>query len=608
MPKGLVGYKKHLPYLDVKGMETQARTILASQNQDFDTEYKIYNNKEMMYISHILRILAPGFEKFSKYLDDSQTGGGHRIKALCLIVPTPDKPEMVNVYTGLTFAEPMNYTRDLRFVSRVYKTHLLDSFAKAREEASQNEKAWRAWETIKRVATRAKRCETMTVAAALTRYTDAKTGGLKDDQIRDIAGAFVDSRKPVHISIAETPADFMDMYSHGPASCMTENGNRAWSFMMKHGNHPASFYSYFPHTRGAYIKKGAKIAARCMLYEYKDDKQYGRIYASNGSDRSALETNLMEQGYRAITNTSWRCKDFTAPVQFSIPGIPHGDNKGFFVMPMPYLDNLHGRMRYVFDEATQVFNVTYMPPDAPDFGSFSSNIDVNGTRGYIEARIVAQATCTHCGLKNTYDNMFHHTAKDAVYCSEGCMSAQNVCSAMRSDSTRVVVDIDDNVIEDATRATVYYTNLEAAKALRAMPIMTDPYVPEEDTDALTRYQQYTVAFNGGIYGLPEAHMIRNREGNNNFNTSRTELPVVVRNMGRIRNSMTINIQKVRSLQMEMEGYNVEIDGEVINCDTLPPEPAPVKVVMPRRTGKSVLYSGTALYQDTSVFSGEELEF
>ena len=126
------------------------------------------------------------------------------------------------------------------------------------------------WETKDRILKRLTSYTDMPTARVLSRYTnfDVKYPPATHTTIRDFAAAIDEARKPMELTFAEKPEDFCIMYGSGPSSCMSVHGGNSSRFkwMFDHNFCPASFYAYFPYTRGALcIKEQEGYWPNCYL-------------------------------------------------------------------------------------------------------------------------------------------------------------------------------------------------------------------------------------------------------------------------------------------------------------------------------------------------------
>lgn len=259
----------------------------------------------------------------------------------------------------------------------------------------------------------------VSIARALSRFT--KFGKfLKDHEIRDMAVAIEDFRKPAQIVYCKTPEDYTKMYASGPRSCMTSGEERHWNFMKESGWHPTSFYYFYPHLQGIYIKHAGKVTARTILFEQNDKSiSYSKIYSSNPEAKDRLKNALEEKGYKPRTHMFRRGAKFSIPAnRFEDP--KHDSPK--YWCPIPYTEGIESSVSCVFNEDRKEFLFTSPPPLG------KKNINISGsTSGYIsEQQCLSSNMCSFCEKNIPHQGSMIIINETYKYCNCVCMDLQGI--------------------------------------------------------------------------------------------------------------------------------------------------------------------------------------
>lgn len=368
---------------------------------------------------------------------------------------------------------------------------LLETFMNTINTDIQDERRKQAWTGAPgRAWKRLKRHETVPLARALARYMNL--GDWPDHKIRNLAAAVEEDLKPMELIFADKPEDFIEMYGSGPASCMDHRHNSSWPELIKAKHNPTSFFAYWPHTRGVYVRKKGQVLGRTILYEVEDGKWcYGRVYGNHEQDCRLFIAQLEKAGFTAI-DPNWKEGDRPfrfgfykgAPKgkeysEFEIPGIKHENGK--YMCPIPYFDNIGkdykhkewAQIEASFDKDRKVFKFKIGM-------DVRSNVSTTNQHGMLFEHKLRNRRCACCGnLIDEERRTYEHQTRDAVYCRETCMRADGAVQARRSDGQIVVIDRADALEDILSDGRVFFTNIDAARRHNAAIVRTSPFYMEE---------------------------------------------------------------------------------------------------------------------------------
>jgi hypothetical protein len=378
----------------------------------------------------------------------------------------PLRADRVYVYPNVKLpARSMVSTNELKSVTFATKVWVFENLLSTITKDMQHDKRKVIWEDAKKSKKFLFKRDTMTISKFLTRYGKFDSNVI-DSDIRDMAQNIENDMKPVALVFAETPSDFLDMYGSGPTSCMTDRDGDKWSFMAEHGQHPASFYSYYPYTKGAYIKRKGEVAARTLLYRDTPTgkyTKYGRIYSENPSIEKAFIQVLADNGVTEAIDKFVPTEDVG---EFEVEGI-FSDSMQDYVFPNPYVDNIGYRMDATFDVKKRKFIVYSDKANEPK----TIQVACSNQGGFVLAKqVILKRTCSLCGGSCGSHTLRHGTF---LFCGTGCMVDAGFAHAYRSDRQREVRPINDCVQDYAyyrysdTRSgrEHMYTTLHAFKTL-----------------------------------------------------------------------------------------------------------------------------------------------
>lgn len=493
MPKGLKGYKHSLRFIDIGNTKKQLTKIL--EKYDLGSAADEWLKYARHPISHsafrLTRILSPDAAKLETFYNRFAGKSGYSgLVPKCVIVFTPNDPDKLRVYPNLVI-DFVNWDSMLTTCPYINNNVLSTSIAGINSDMDSAFKS-KAWSNFASARKKLKKYEDMDVARALSRYTKpSQTVGdaTLENIIRNIADDIIQSRKPVELTFANTPKEFLEMYSNGPSSCMVKGGNgqdRAWEWMLLVETHPTALFAHHPYTRGCYIKgnKGT-VRARTILYIKEDGREYyGRLYGSTPNDTAIMKSNLEAKGINRlpVMSPGHHSKDnsghYYRSVEFDIPGI---NVAGRYWMPWPYLDNLRGYPVITFNTVTHAFHIKMHNDGEKIKGNHFLNYE-SSTRGAIaHTDIVDVVPCPQCGRSvdiREYPGNVMHKETGARYCTLRCIENAGYVVA-RESLGNYTLAVAEDCIKDVLKDNKYYTTLDALKAHGGMQFISDPNYYDE---------------------------------------------------------------------------------------------------------------------------------
>lgn len=399
-----------------------------------------------------------------------------------LIIPAPDKLNELRVFPNIL----LNSYSGLENATAAYCHELFRDFLKEYEADLADDKRKQKWEPLDRAQNRLSQYHDMTTATALTRFV-FKENQLKPAQIRDFAESIDLCRKPMEIKFAESPKDFVHMYESGPTSCMgfSAGDKHQWEFMLKQGQCPTSWYSYFPYTKGAYAEKNGKIVARTILFmNPKHDKNWKwvRIYSTNPEITQKFTQSLAEMGITQAGEAR-----IEEGLEFKVPGIK-GQTSGY-AAAFPYLDapinKGEGSWKVSFDNKTNEFTF-YFKTKGKD--------NLIGRGGHVISIDYMALYCSTCNTKiNARDNGVTQVEGDHVFCSDACACTEGYVKVM--DGTgRNIYKMPSPELIDTNIPFNKMSTIKAATDRGFFPIMDELGIfPEENDYRVTSVFSFNMA-------------------------------------------------------------------------------------------------------------------
>lgn len=283
---------------------------------------------------------------------------------------------------------------------------------------------------------------------------------LSDEQIRDIATAFMAECAPVTLKFAATADEIVHVYLNGPRSCMSHGKSDYYGHV-----HPVSVYGDSD-LQVAYFDRGDDaIKARAICWPAK--KLYGRVYG----DGARLEPMLRAAGYTEGSMVGAR-----------IRAIENERGNGWI---MPYIDEVQSA-----DLEGEWFVIRHR-------GEYCCD----STGGVIEEE---RTCCEHCGDRIDDDDAYSIDGRDGLYCAS-CESELTVECARTGNR----IDRDD-AIQMANGD--FWSQRSFNRHGFRCPIMHDNYPDDEgvemaDGDTWSQEafdgQGFTCQGNGGNYARAE---------------------------------------------------------------------------------------------------------
>ncbi len=274
-------------------------------------------------------------------------------KPLIILAKEPNK---VRVYPNI----PLDITTDepLKTTCWALNWDVLDTFQQTYMEEYKDPVKKAAWESTPRIWKRIKKYEEMPISRALSRIIAPV--GFSEATLAQVSTAFEEQRKPMELTLCETPTDYLTMYASGPTSCMGNGHEKTlgWTPMFKAGIHPTSFYHYHPHMMGVYATQRGSVAGRTILHQKEDGKwYYGRLYASSTKMLEKFRQSLEQKGYICLDpgdqkDRWWDYIKFSRNCEFDIPGV---EGNGFWYLPMPYFDTMENSLHASFNPPLMCF-------------------------------------------------------------------------------------------------------------------------------------------------------------------------------------------------------------------------------------------------------------
>lgn len=370
------------------------------------------------------------FERFYNAMHSLNSGAStHYInEETVLMFFHPTDFSMVRVFPNFTIST--NQLSSLKNISILDIDEVFNTFHTEYKEDMKDERKKEKWIPEERGIKRLNQYLDLNIATALSRYT-CLPKYLKDSQIRDLATALDNYRRPMKIIYAETPEQFVDMYGSGPQSCMDFRFNESWPELVKNNLCPPSFYAHFELTKGAYLKVGDKVVARCILFkDLKNDKWLiGRMYTSNTEYANKFKNSLIEEGIKTNAPTMYEPPAGHVTV---IPGTKMSGKENRYCMPWPYFDNMeyHGKgFTCEFDIEKNNFILTFGNID-----NKKDTVTVKGRQGMLISTdyIVQKHKCPHCNNHFIFNEGLP-TVEGIVFCSTACAKVNDFINVITID-------------------------------------------------------------------------------------------------------------------------------------------------------------------------------
>lgn len=271
--------------------------------------------------------------------------------------------------------------------------------------------------------------KSMSLSRVLARHSKLRTV-LSEHYIRDLAEMVEEEAAPLKLLYANTPKDYIRMFSNGPGSgsCMTLGGAKTdmWEPILHKDHHPMSLFAYHDFIKGVYVKsKTGKIRARTLLYGFvssEDPKikyKYGRMFYESPAIKQKFEDTLRGEGYTRLPEVYTTHSKDIPEYKFTVSGIKYNDN---YYMPLPYFDNLKN-IQVQFNDKTNNFELRVGKGITP-------NVSTSSTGGFIIAKDLQKVACRSCGNPAGTDSIIHHRNNEIhLYCGQICLRREGLTLA-----------------------------------------------------------------------------------------------------------------------------------------------------------------------------------
>jgi hypothetical protein len=451
--------------------------------------FKYKNNPIVQTVCSIISINAAEHNKLLDMWQEIRSILPRENEIWPLIIPCPNNSAALRVFPNIM----LNTHRKLENISTSTSAITLATFLAEYEEDIADDKKKQKWEPLERATKLLNDYLDMPTARALSRYVFTN-GKIKDDTIRDFADAIDNFRKPLELIFAETPEDFVTMYGSGPQSCMAYSaGERSsWLFLEeKYKQCPASWYAYYPYTKGVYAVKAGKVIARAICFA--DPKkgfvgpetkwQYGRVYPTTPEiDRKFKET-LHQNG---ITELSSVPHTPLPSFEFTIPGVLK--DSGVYAAPWPYFDNINRGAEYwnvAFDKDTHEFKIQFDP---------SKYLSVNNRSGHIISSDYITLECSSCGnpINMKKAPVIPVEAGEHAFCSDNCAASYGYHRVIQGNQSSVYKRLTEEMVSLKDDSFVKFSTIKAAQNCGYLPLIEELGVFPEEND-------YKVAKGGEIH-------------------------------------------------------------------------------------------------------------
>jgi hypothetical protein len=432
--------------------------------------FKYKNNPIVESACNVVRSYAEGHAKFLTMCREANIPIREDLE-WPLIIAIPDNPTTLRVFPNII----LNTHTGLENVNSSTCTITLKKFLEDYEADIAHDKKKQKWEPQERVEKYLNEYLDMQTSTVLARFifTD---GSVKASTLRDYAERIDDIRKPLELIFAEKPEDFVTMYGSGPQSCMAYSaGDRqTWLFLEeKYNLCPASWYAYYPKTKGVYSVKAGKVVARVILFQEKDNNwYYGRVYSTNPevdhNFRSTLELNGIRQLSTGLHTPQ-------SGIELTIPGVMK--NSTTYAIPWPYFDNIpRGEINWYakFDKTTNEFTIQYKP---------SKLVPINNRSGHLISTDYFTLECSSCGnIISRQLNTLPVEAGEYVFCSDNCAASMDYCKVIEGSGAASYKKLTEDMIEVKDDPYSKFSTFKAAQDCGYLPCIEELNIFPEEND------------------------------------------------------------------------------------------------------------------------------
>lgn len=221
-------------------------------------------------------------------------------------------------------------------------------------------------EEHERAETYSMRREVTTLGKFLMKYSNLKTLGYKDDQVRSLCEKLSIEAGPPQVITCEHVEDYVPMFRVKTGSCM-ELGSSYWQDWSRvslkkiaedTGIFFGCWYHYAPWCKGAYVSIGGTPVARFMLYREDLTKDewpfYGDVRGASRNYQKVFDDWLEARGVRPYRKMAATICDFTIP-GMTHPLLEDRYGGGQLFCPLGNMDNQHKDFSVCYDADTKEF-------------------------------------------------------------------------------------------------------------------------------------------------------------------------------------------------------------------------------------------------------------
>lgn len=211
--------------------------------------------------------------------------------------------------------------------------------------------------------------EVTTLGKFLMKYSNLKTLGYKDDQIRSFCEKLSVEVGPPSVFTCECAEDYHEMFKVKTGSCM-EVGSSYWGEWSKTslkkiaeetGVFMACWYHFAPWCKGAYIKVGGVPVARFMLYRedltVDEWPYYGDVRGSSQNYQEVMNDWLANKGIKPYGKQAKTLCEFRVP-GFTHPLLEKRYGEGLSFCPLGNMDNQYKDFSVMYDKEKNEFRFT----------------------------------------------------------------------------------------------------------------------------------------------------------------------------------------------------------------------------------------------------------
>lgn len=304
------------------------------------------------------------------------------------------------------------------------------------------------------------------VKTTVGRYLKKHFPTLNDGEVRALSDTFKYHFSVEDVMFATTEAEFVDVYTNGPHSCMTyslDSGN------IQSHVHPVTAY-VVPGMRLAYLRREGKINSRCLVYDNPNDhadKRYVRVYGDELLSRKLETLGYSRQSLKDVVLRK-------IPAQTVDGRVMHNT----FVLP--YIDDTSNDSRAYQGLQVLEDGIKVVHRDSPDRTFIGSNTNgllgdnqqynrsmndtyrirnlTTGTEEDSLADIRSRQPCSHCGTMFRVSSGHQKDRYNQAICPTCATSLNMVVAVINDDGDERLVTPENAIL---TRSGTRYLNDDA---------------------------------------------------------------------------------------------------------------------------------------------------